>query len=116
MTAAATLQHWATLGVLSATNLIRVGRELYSWDSNPREQKNGALVGRVYVQRAGETFRDIGHFKIAPCGAVQDIPAVLAGILVAAPPAVSFLTESPPCENFAGPYEVELNRNEEPRT
>lgn len=66
MNAAATLKHWSTLGTLGSTNTTRVAGALYSWDAQPRAQKNGALIGRVYAQRQGEPFRDIGHFKIAP--------------------------------------------------
>lgn len=86
MNAADTLKHWATLGHGGAMNMVRIGAASYAWDANPRAQKNGALVGRCYVQQPGEPFRDIGGYKIAPAGEVVEVPAPLLEILAAAPP------------------------------
>lgn len=86
MNPAATLKHWGTLNRLGAMNLLNVGPATYAWDTAPREQKNGAVIGRVYVQRPGEVFRDIGHYKIAADGSVVEVPEVLREFLVAAPP------------------------------
>lgn len=65
-----------------ADNLVRVGRIVYAIDLQPRRQKNGALIGRVYSKAAGEAFRDIGRYKIGSSGQVIEIPvAELAGAL-----------------------------------
>jgi hypothetical protein len=72
-----------------ADNLVRVGAIAYAIDLQPRRQKNGALIGRVYSKAAGEGFRDIGSYKIGADGLVIEIPlAVLAGALPGAEEAI----------------------------
>lgn len=74
------LEAWGEVG--SATNMVRVDDVLYSWDTRPRQQKNGAVIGRVHAQRRGEGTRDIGAYKINAEGAVLQIPAAaLRGVL-----------------------------------
>lgn len=79
-TAARRMHSWS-LASTAGANILRVGEVTYSWDSRPRRQLNGALVGRVYVQRPGERPRDIGGYKIEPDGRVTRCPAELAGVL-----------------------------------
>lgn len=74
------LEAWAQT-CPGASNMIRVDDVAYSWDTRPRRQKNGAVIGRVYAQARGEITRDIGAYKIAAGGAVLWIPAALRGIL-----------------------------------
>jgi len=74
------LEAWAH-ACPSASNVIRVDDVSYSWDTKPRRQKNGAVIGRVYAQGRGEITRDIGAYKIDAGGAVLWIPAALRGIL-----------------------------------
>lgn len=79
-TAACRMHSWS-LASTSGSNILRVGEVIYSWDSRPRRQQNGALIGRVYAQRRGESPRDIGGYKIEPDGRVSRAPAELAGVL-----------------------------------
>ncbi len=79
-TAACRMHIWS-LAATSGANVLRAGDVLYSWDSRPRRQQNGALIGRVYAQRRGESPRDIGGYKIEPDGRVSRCPAELAGVL-----------------------------------
>lgn len=85
MNAAATLKHWESACSGGARNLLRLGDTLYTWDVNPRAQKNGALVGRVHAQAPNSNFHDIGAYKIRADGSVESVPTALAAILVAAP-------------------------------
>ncbi len=80
-TAAQRLEAWAAAGSSGAVNVITVDGVSYSWDAHPRKLQNGALQGRVYAQRRGETPRDIGGFKIDAHGRVINIPGELAGVL-----------------------------------
>ncbi len=58
----------------------------YYIDTAPRRLQNGAIVGRVHVQRRGETMADIGGFKIAPDGQVVQVPQEVATLLPACAP------------------------------
>jgi hypothetical protein len=53
----------------------------YYVDAMPRQLQNGAIVGRVHVQRKGEGMADIGAFKIAPDGRVVQFPEEVAALL-----------------------------------
>lgn len=79
-TAACRMHSWA-LAATSGANLVRIGDVSYIWDTRPRRQQNGALLGRIYAQRQGEAPRDIGGYKIEPDGHVSRCPAELAGVL-----------------------------------
>lgn len=79
-TVLARLHSWA-LAATSGTNMIRAGEVLYSWDTKPRLQKNGAAIGRVYAQRRGENTRDLGMYKIGARGEVLAIPAEVSHLL-----------------------------------
>lgn len=85
MNAAATLKHWESLCEGGATNVLRIGTTSYSWDAHPREQKNGALLGRVWAQETGRNPTDIGGYKIERDGSISSIPEPLAAVLVRAP-------------------------------
>lgn len=86
MNAAATMKHWADAVSDGGSNGVTLGAVRYTWDVNPREQKNGALIGRVYLWERGENPRDVGAYKINGDGSVDTIPVeALRGILVAAP-------------------------------
>lgn len=58
----------------------------YYLDAAPRQLQNGAIVGRVHVQRKGEGMADIGAFKIAPDGLVVQVPEEVAALLPARAP------------------------------
>lgn len=60
-------------------NLIQIEGVLYAFDRHPREQANGALVGRFY-RHGPKGFVDAGGFKIQPDGYVH-APAAIAGRL-----------------------------------
>lgn len=83
MTALATLRSWELSCGFGASNVLRIGDVTYSWDTKPREQKNGSLVGRVYAQARGELPKDVGSYKILADGSVSEMPAPLVGKLVA---------------------------------
>lgn len=50
----------------------------YYLEARPREQQNGALVGRVFKHVLGKGMEDAGGFKIAADGQVLKVPAALA--------------------------------------
>lgn len=79
-TAARRLQAYAT-STPGASNMLRLGDVLWSWDTRPRRQQNGALIGRVYSKRRGEATRDAGRYKIDAGGHVLQLPAELRNAL-----------------------------------
>lgn len=86
MNPAKTLKHWADAVSDGGSNGVTVGSVRYTWDVNPRAQKNGALIGRITLWERGENPRDAGAYKINADGSVDTMPVeALRGILVAAP-------------------------------
>jgi hypothetical protein len=75
------LHTWALVAIGGSINMVRVGEVIYSWDTKPRLQKNGAVIGRVHAQRRGEGTRDIGSYKIDAAGQVVHLPEALRAIL-----------------------------------
>lgn len=83
MSALTTLRSWELFCAFGASNVLKIGDTTYTWDTRPREQKNGSLVGRVYAQVRGELPKDVGSYKILADGSVSEMPAPLAEKLVA---------------------------------
>lgn len=75
------LHSWALVCAGGAINVVRLADASYSWDMRPRAQKNGAVLGRCYVQRRGQLPRDIGGYKIDAGGRVVQLPADLRAVL-----------------------------------
>lgn len=75
------LEAWAGVCIGGAMNTLTVDGVAWSWSTQPRLQKNGAAIGRVYVQRRGEFMRDVGAYKIDACGRVLQLPAELRAVL-----------------------------------
>lgn len=73
------LAAWATIGW--CMNAVKIDGAHWSWDTNPRRQKNGAAIGRVYRQPRGELSRDVGAYKIGTDGRVLALPAALREVL-----------------------------------
>lgn len=80
-TAEQRLASWSTVAQGGAVNMLRVDGVLWSWDAHPRRQKNGALIGRCYAQRRGESPRDLGAYKIGADGRVLQLVDGLRGVL-----------------------------------
>ena len=80
-TPARRLQTWAEICKGGATNVVKVEGVSWSWTTQPRLQKNGAAMGRVYAQRRGELTRDVGGYKIDAGGRVLQLPAALRAVL-----------------------------------
>lgn len=74
------LQAWSDAAAIGS-NMARVDGVLYSWDTKPRRQKNGAVIGRVYAQNPGGITHDVGAYKIAAGGEVLQVPAALRAVL-----------------------------------
>lgn len=74
------LHAWALIAT-AGINMLRVDQLLYSWDTQPVKQKNGAVRGRVYAQARGESPRDVGGYKIDARGRVLELPAALRQVL-----------------------------------
>lgn len=74
------LEAWST-ACLSAQNVLSVDGITWSWDTRPRLQKNGAAIGRVYLQAPGQFPRDVGAYKIGADGRVLELPAELRAVL-----------------------------------
>lgn len=53
----------------------------FAWDARPRKLANGAVQGRVYMQRRGHVPYDIGGFKLDAQGNVVSLPAEFAAVL-----------------------------------
>ncbi len=82
MNAIATLRSWELFCGFGASNVLRIGNTTFTWDTKPREQKNGSMIGRVYAQTPGDVPRDVGGYKILADGSIAEMPAPLAAILV----------------------------------
>lgn len=75
------LQAWAEICRGGAMNLITIDSVSWSWSTEPRIQKNGAAIGRVYRQRRGGLSVDVGSYKIDAKGKVLQLPAELRAVL-----------------------------------
>lgn len=73
------LAAWSLVGW--CTNAVKVNGTHWSWDTQPRLQKNGAAIGRVYRQPRGELARDVGAYKIGADGRVLALPLALREVL-----------------------------------
>lgn len=65
----------------NGTNMVRVDDVLYSWDTRPRIQKNGAAIGRIYAQPRGQSPHELGAYKIDAGGRVVWMPTPLQAVL-----------------------------------
>jgi hypothetical protein len=75
------LEAWSTVCRGGAANLVEVDGVTWSWSMDPRRQKNGAAIGRVYAQRRGALPQDVGAYKIDAGGRVLQLPAELRQVL-----------------------------------
>ena len=75
------LQAWADVCTGGAMNVLELDGVRWSWTRDPRLQRNGAALGRVYAIRRGENARGMGGYKIDADGRVLKLPAALRAAL-----------------------------------
>lgn len=80
-TALKRLHSWVLIAEGGSANVVTIGDTNWSWTAQPRLQKNGAAIGRVYSHRKGELVRDEGGYKIGADGRVLQLPAALRAVL-----------------------------------